>query len=103
MSSLNQVSLIGNVGNDPEIRDLQNGGRVCNFTLATMEKWTDKNTGAKNERTEWHRIVVWNDGLITVISDYVRKGSKLFVQGQNQTRKWQDQNGNDRYRRCNFK
>lgn len=97
MSSLNQVQLIGNLGNDPEIRHLQDGTPVANFSLATTEKWTDKNTGEKKEQTEWHRIVVWGDGLINVIQQYLRKGSKVFIQGQNKTRKWQDQNGNDKY------
>ena len=96
MSSLNQVSLIGRLGADPEIRNL-NSGQVCNFNLATSEKWTDKNTGEKHEKTEWHRIVVWHEGLIAVINDYVRKGTQLYIQGRLETRKWQDQNGNDKY------
>lgn len=95
--SLNKATLIGNCGADPEIRSLDNGSRVANFSLATSESWKDKNTGEKKERTEWHRIVVWNDGLIGVIEQYVKKGSKLYIEGEIQTRKWQDQTGNDRY------
>lgn len=95
--SLNKVTLIGNVGADPEIRDLQSGNAVANISLATSESWKDKNTGEKKERTEWHRVVVWNDGLVEVIEKYVKKGSKLYIEGQMQTRKWQDQDGNDRY------
>ncbi len=96
MSSLNQATLIGNVGNDPEIRNLPNGGKVANFSLATSEKWKDKNTGETKERTEWHRIVVWNEGLIGVIERYVEKGHKLMVQGQIQTEKY-EKDGQDRY------
>lgn len=97
MSSLNQVQLIGNVGRDPEIRTLQSGGRVANLTIATSESWKDKNTGEKKEKTQWHNIVIFNDGLASVIESYVKKGSKIYVSGQLETRKWTDQNGNDRY------
>lgn len=93
--SLNRVTLIGNLGADPEIRTLNSGNAVANFSLATTESW--KKDGEKHERTEWHRVVVWSDGLIEVIEKYVKKGSKLMVEGQLQTRKWQDQDGNDRY------
>ncbi|MGX1353344.1 single-strand DNA-binding protein [Bradyrhizobium elkanii] len=86
---LNQVQLIGNVGGDPEIKTLQNGSVVANFSIATSESWKDKATGEKKERTEWHRIVVWNEGLCSVIEQYVRKGSKVFVQGELQTREWE--------------
>ncbi|UPK31799.1 single-stranded DNA-binding protein [Bradyrhizobium sp. 186] len=86
---LNQVQLIGNVGADPEIKNLQNGSVVANFSIATSESWKDKATGEKKERTEWHRIVVWNEGLCSVIEQYVRKGSKVFVQGELQTRDWE--------------
>jgi len=86
---LNQVQLIGNVGGDPEIKTLQNGSVVANFSIATSESWKDKSTGEKKERTEWHRIVVWNEGLCSVIEQYVRKGSKVFVQGELQTRDWE--------------
>jgi len=95
--SLNKVMLIGNLGRDPEIRTFQNGGRVCNFSIATSETWRDRNTGERQERTQWHNIAVFNDGLIKVIEQYVKKGSKVFVEGQLETRKWQDQNGQDRY------
>lgn len=95
--SLNKVCLIGHVGGDPEINNLNSGSVVANFSLATSESWKDKNSGEKKERTEWHRIVVWNDGLCGVIEQYVRKGMKLYVEGQLQTRKWQDKDGNDRY------
>ncbi|KYK44571.1 single-stranded DNA-binding protein [Bradyrhizobium liaoningense] len=93
---LNQVQLIGNVGADPEIKNLQNGSVVANFSIATSESWKDKSTGEKKERTEWHRIVVWNEGLCSVIEQYVRKGSKVFVQGELQTRKW-EKDGVDHY------
>ena len=95
--SLNKVMLIGNLGRDPEIRTFQNGGRVCNFSIATSETWRDRNTGERQEKTQWHNIAVFNDGLIKVIEQYVKKGSKVFVEGQLETRKWQDQNGQDRY------
>lgn len=94
--SLNQVQLIGNVGRDPEIRRLNNGDAVANLTIATGDKWKDKNTGEWKERTEWHNVVVFG-GLAGVIENYVKKGSKLYVSGELQTRKWQDRDGNDRY------
>jgi len=93
--SLNRVQLIGNVGADPEIRSV-NSGKVANFRIATSETWKDKNTGEKKERTEWHSIVVWNDGLVGVIEKYVKKGSKVMIEGQLQTRKW-EKDGVDRY------
>lgn len=95
--SVNKVILVGNVGNEPEIRTFQNGGRVANLSLATSENWKDKNTGERKDKTEWHRISVTNEGLIKVIENYVHKGSKLYIEGQLETRKWQDQNGNDKY------
>lgn len=95
--SLNKVMLIGNLGNDPEVRSMQNGGRVCNLSIATSETWKDKNTGERREKTEWHRVVIFNDGLVSVCENYLRKGSKVFIEGQLETRKWQDQNGQDRY------
>lgn len=95
--SVNKVILVGNVGQDPEVRQFQNGGQVCSFSLATSETWKDKNTGERREKTEWHRISVFNEGLIRVIQSYVKKGSKLYIEGQLETRKWQDQNGQDRY------
>ncbi|MCP5088491.1 MAG: single-stranded DNA-binding protein [Rhodobacteraceae bacterium] len=95
--SLNKVMLIGNLGRDPEIRSFQNGGRVCNLRIATSERWRDKNTGENRERTEWHSVAIFSEGLVKVCEQYLRKGSKVFVEGQLQTRKWQDQSGNDRY------
>ena len=95
--SVNKVILVGNVGQDPEVRQFQNGGQVCSFSLATSENWKDKNTGERREKTEWHRISVFNEGLIRVIQSYVKKGSKLYIEGQLETRKWQDRDGNDRY------
>lgn len=94
---LNKVCLIGNVGQDPEIKNLTNGGVVANFSLATSESWKDKQTGEKKERTEWHRVVVFQEGLCGVIETYVRKGMRLYIEGGLQTRKWQDKDGNDRY------
>ena len=97
MSSLNKVMLIGNLGQDPEVRSFQNGGKVANLRIATSERWKDKNTGEQQERTEWHTVAVFGDGLVNVCERYLRKGSKVFVEGQLQTRKYQDQQGNDRY------
>ena len=97
MASLNKVQLIGNVGADPEIRSMSSGSKVANLRIATSESWKDKATGERKEKTEWHSVVVWNDGLVGVIERYVSKGSKLFIEGQLQTRKWQDQSGADRY------
>jgi single-strand DNA-binding protein len=95
--SLNKVMIIGNLGADPEIRSFQNGGKVCNLRIATSENWKDKNSGERQERTEWHSVAIFSEGLINVCEQYLRKGSKVFVEGQLQTRKWQDQSGNDRY------
>ena len=97
MSSVNKVILVGNVGADPEIKSFNNGGRVANLRIATSESWKDKATGEKKERTEWHSVSVTNDGLIGVIERFVSKGTKIYVEGQLRTRKWQDQSGNDRY------
>ncbi|MEI6987113.1 MAG: single-stranded DNA-binding protein [Rhodospirillaceae bacterium] len=96
-SSVNKVILIGNVGKDPEIRSFQNGGRSANFTLATSETWKDKASGERREKTEWHRIVVFNEGLIGIIERYVKKGTKLYVEGAIETRKWTDQGGQEKY------
>ncbi|MFG1488648.1 single-stranded DNA-binding protein [Oceanospirillum sp. HFRX-1_2] len=93
---INKVILVGNVGQDPEVRYLPNGGAVANVTLATSESWMDKNSGQRQEKTEWHRIVFFGK-LADVVSQYVKKGSKLYVEGKLQTRKWQDQSGNDKY------
>ncbi|MFL0357548.1 single-stranded DNA-binding protein [Erythrobacter sp. GH1-10] len=95
--SLNKVMLIGNLGADPEIRSFQNGGKVANLRIATSETWKDRNTGERQERTEWHTVAIFSEGLINVVERYLKKGSKVFVEGQLQTRKWQDQNGQDRY------
>lgn len=95
--SLNKVMLIGNLGADPEVRSFQNGGRVANLRIATSEEWKDRNTGEKHERTEWHTVAIFADGLIGLVERFLRKGSKVYVEGQLQTRKWQDQSGNDRY------
>ena len=95
--SLNKVMLIGNLGADPEIRSFQNGGRVANLRIATSETWKDRNTGERQERTEWHTVAIFSEGLVNVCENYLKKGSKVFIEGQLQTRKWQDQSGNDRY------
>jgi single-strand DNA-binding protein len=95
--SLNKVMLIGNLGQDPEVKSFQNGGRIANLRIATSENWKDKNTGERKERTEWHTVVLQSDGLVGVAERYLRKGSKVYIEGQLRTRKWQDQSGNDRY------
>ena len=95
--SVNKVILIGHLGKDPEVRSFSNGGRVCNFRIATSETWRDKASGEKRERTEWHTIAIFADGLVGIAEKYLRKGSKVYVEGQLETRKWQDQNGADRY------
>lgn len=97
MASLNQCSFIGNLGADPEVRSLQSGSKVCNLRLAVSETWKDKATGERKEKTEWVSVVIFGDGLAGVAERYLRKGSKVFVQGKLATRKWQDQNGADRY------
>ena len=95
--SLNKVTLIGNVGQDPEIRSTSDGRELANFSLATTESWKDKNTGEKKDKTEWHRVVVFSQGLVGIIKNYVKKGSKLYLEGQLQTRKWTDNNGVEKY------
>lgn len=95
--SLNQVSLIGNLGRDPEIRSTQQGKKVANLRLATSESWTDRQSGQRRENTEWHSVVVFNENLVNVVERYATKGTKLFVQGKLQTRKWTDQQGVERY------
>jgi single-strand DNA-binding protein len=95
--SLNQVQLIGNLGKDPEIRHTRDGRPIANLSIATSESWRDKSTGERKEKTEWHRVVVFSEPLCKVIEQYVKKGDKIFVQGALQTRKWQDQSGQDRY------
>ncbi|SDA97948.1 single-stranded DNA-binding protein [Sinorhizobium sp. NFACC03] len=95
--SVNKVILIGNVGADPEIRRTQDGRPIANLRIATSESWRDRNSGERKEKTEWHTVVVFNEGLCKVVEQYVKKGAKLYIEGALQTRKWQDQNGNDRY------
>ena len=95
--SVNKVILIGNLGADPEVKSFQNGGRIANLRIATSENWKDKATGEKKERTEWHSVVLQSDGLVGVAERYLRKGSKIYIEGQLRTRKWQDKDGNDRY------
>lgn len=97
MSSVNKVILIGNLGQDPEVKSFQNGGRIANLRIATSESWKDKQTGERKERTEWHSVTLNSDGLVGVAEKYLRKGSKVYIEGQLRTRKWQDQSGNDRY------
>ena len=95
--SVNKVILIGNLGRDPEVRTFPDGGKLCNLRIATSERWRDRNTGENRERTEWHNVVLRGDGLVRVAEQYLRKGSKVYVEGTLQTRKWQDQSGQDRY------
>ena len=95
--SVNKVILIGNLGADPEVKSFQNGGKICNLRIATSENWKDKSTGEKKERTEWHTVVLNSDGLVGVAERFLKKGSKVYIEGQLRTRKWQDQSGNDRY------
>lgn len=95
--SVNKVILVGNVGNDPEIRTFGNGGKVANLSIATSERWRDRQSGEQKEKTEWHRVAVFGEGLVGVIERYVKKGSKLYIEGKLQTRKWQDRDGNDKY------
>ncbi|MCR9125206.1 MAG: single-stranded DNA-binding protein [Rhodobacteraceae bacterium] len=95
--SVNKVILIGNLGRDPEVRTFQNGGKVCNLRIATSENWKDRNTGERRERTEWHSVAIFSEPLARVAEQYLRKGSKVYIEGQLETRKWQDQSGQDRY------
>tara|TARA_B100000029_G_scaffold348358_1_gene340735 strand:+ start:198 stop:668 length:471 start_codon:yes stop_codon:yes gene_type:complete len=95
--SVNKVILIGNLGRDPEIKTFQSGGRVANLSLATSESWKDRDSGEKREKTEWHRVAIFNEKLIDIVEKFVKKGSKLYLEGQLETRKWQDQNGQDKY------
>jgi single-strand DNA-binding protein len=95
--SVNKVILIGNLGKDPEIRTLSSGERVCNLRIATSETWRDKGSGERRERTEWHQVVIFNDGLVKIAENYLRKGSTVYLEGQLQTRKWTDQQGQERY------
>ena len=95
--SVNKVILIGNLGRDPEIRTFQNGGKVANLRIATSEQWKDRNTGERKERTEWHSVAIMSEGLVNVVERFLKKGSKVYVEGQLETRKWQDQSGQERY------
>ena len=95
--SVNKVILIGNLGRDPEVRSFQNGGKVCNLRIATSETWKDRNTGERREKTEWHSVAIFQEGLVRIAEQYLRKGSKVYIEGQLQTRKWQDQSGQDKY------
>jgi single-strand DNA-binding protein len=95
--SVNKVILVGNLGRDPEVRTFQNGGKVCNLRIATSENWKDRATGERKERTEWHSVAIFNENLARIAEQYLRKGSKVYLEGQLETRKWQDQSGQDRY------
>jgi single-strand DNA-binding protein len=97
MSSLNKVQIIGNLGADPEVRTFQTGGKVCNLRVACSETWKDKNTGERREKTEWFTVAIFQEGLVRVAEQYLKKGSKVYIEGKLQTRKWQDQSGADRY------
>jgi single-strand DNA-binding protein len=95
--SVNKVILIGNLGRDPEVRSFPNGGKVCNLRIATSETWRDKQSGERKEKTEWHSVAIFSEGLVRVAEQYLRKGSKIYIEGALETRKWQDQSGADRY------
>lgn len=95
--SVNKVIIVGNLGRDPEVRTFQNGGKVCNLRIATSENWKDRTTGERKERTEWHSVAIFSEPLARIAEQYLRKGSKVYIEGQLETRKWQDQSGQDRY------
>lgn len=95
--SVNKVILVGNLGRDPEVRSMQNGGKVCNLSIATSESWKDRNTGERQERTEWHRVVIFNEQLADIAERYLKKGSTVYLEGALQTRKWTDQSGQEKY------
>mgnify|MGYP003639689127 CR=1 FL=1 len=95
--SINKVILIGNLGADPEVRTFSNGGKVCNLRIATSDTWKDKNTGERKEKTEWHSVAIFQEGLVGIAEKYLKKGSKVYIEGALQTRKWQDQSGADKY------
>ena len=97
VGSVNKVILLGNLGRDPEIRSMQSGSKMANFSIATSKRWKDRNTQEQKEKTSWHNIVIFGDGLVDIVEKYVKKGSKVYVEGELQTRKWQDQEGKDRY------
>lgn len=95
--SVNKVILVGNLGRDPDVRSMQTGGKVCNLSIATSESWKDRNSGERRERTEWHRVVIFNENLAGIAERYLRKGSKVYIEGQLETRKWTDQSGQEKY------
>lgn len=95
--TVNKVILVGNLGADPEVRHIPSGGKVVNLSVATSESWRDKNSGERKEKSEWHRVVIFNEGIAKIAEQYLRKGSKVYLEGQLQTRKWQDQSGADKY------
>ena len=95
--SVNKVIILGNLGVDPEVRSFPNGGKVCNLRIATSENWKDRNTGERREKTEWHSVAIFSEPLVRIAEQYLRKGSKVYIEGQLETRKWQDQSGQDRY------
>ena len=95
--SVNKVILLGNLGQNPDIRTMQNGKKVCSFSIATSDSWKDKDTGEKKEKTEWHRVVVFNEGLVGVVENYIKKGTKLYIEGSLRTRKWTDDSGTEKY------
>lgn len=95
--SVNKATLVGNLGKNPEVRTMQGGGKVASFSLATFESWKDKNTGERQEKTQWHNIVIYNENLVQVAEKYLKKGMKIYVEGQMETRKWQDKDGYDKY------
>ena len=97
VGSVNKVILLGNLGRDPEIRSMQSGSKMATFSMATSKRWKDKATQEQRDKTSWHNIVVFSDGLVNIVEKYVKKGSKIYVEGELQTRKWQDQDGSDRY------
>ena len=97
VGSVNKVILVGNLGRDPEVRSMQNGGKLCNLSVATSERWKDRNSGEQQERTEWHRVVIFDDRLVDVCERFLSKGRKVYLEGELQTRKWTDQSGQDRY------
>ena len=97
VGSVNKVILLGNLGRDPEIRSMQSGSKMASFSIATSKRWKDRNTQEQKEKTSWHNVVVFGDGLVNIVENYVKKGSKIYVEGELQTRKWQDQDGNDKY------
>jgi single-strand DNA-binding protein len=97
VGSVNKVILVGNLGRDPEVRSMQNGGKVCNLSIATSERWKDRNTGEQKEKTEWHRVVIFDDRLVDVAEKFLQKGRKVYLEGEIQTRKWQDQSGQEKY------